>query len=129
MSGTRLRQIARLERRALPFLERKRQYDEQTAERLRDGAFTIAANLALLILFGDPKMDEPLSYAWQCALNAEAWTAYPDYLVKYERYNESEDTSVTDLGVPPIDEMPAQLRNFFAHTFCQIFLAPIRPRN
>ena len=55
MSRTRARQVARLEKLALPYIDRKRHEELERAERLashRDEAFVVIANLALLVLYG-----------------------------------------------------------------------------
>jgi hypothetical protein len=92
MSRTRLRQIARLERRALPDIERKRQYEEDKAASRREYAFRIAANIALIILYGDPRIGEPLAEAWRRCLQSPAWKAcrakHPDYIGRYRRDEE-----------------------------------------
>ena len=59
MSRTRLRQVARLEQRALPYIEERRRYEEQRRASLRERAFVVAAHLASLILYGDPRIGEP----------------------------------------------------------------------
>jgi hypothetical protein len=40
---------------------------------LRKEAFEIMASLGLLTLYGDPKIDEPLSNAWQRCVESKAW--------------------------------------------------------
>ncbi len=75
MSMTRLRQVARLEKRALPYIERKRRLAEERKASAREKAFVTVANLALLILYGAPKIGEPLTCAWQRCLQSEAWKA------------------------------------------------------
>ena len=86
MSQVRFRQVARLEKRALFYIEQKRRYEEE--ERVRSASrreryFVKIANLALLILYGDPKIGEPLTCAWQRCLESKAWKAcrekHPDY--------------------------------------------------
>jgi hypothetical protein len=88
MSRTRLRQVARLERCALPYIERKRRYDGETAASLRESAFRRAASVALLILHGDPRLGEPLRDAWVRCLQSPAWKAcrakHPDYIGRYD---------------------------------------------
>jgi hypothetical protein len=87
MSGSRLRQVARLEKRAVPYIKRMQEKREKSAASLRERAFVIVANLALLILFGDPRMGEPLSCAWQRCLESRTWKAcrekHPNYIGQY----------------------------------------------
>ncbi len=83
MSRTRLRQVARLEQRALPYIEEKRREQEERDACIRESASVIAANLAFLILYGDPRIGEPLIYACRRCLESPAWKAcrekHPDY--------------------------------------------------
>ena len=55
------------------------------------------ANLALLILYGDPKIGEPLTCAWQRCLESKAWKEcrekHPDYIGTYGRDEEGPFTS------------------------------------
>ena len=76
MSRTRLRQVARLEQRALPYIEEKRRYEEQRRASLRESAFVVAAHLASLILYGDPRIGEPLIYAWRRCLESPTFKSY-----------------------------------------------------
>jgi hypothetical protein len=65
-----MRQVARLEQRALPYIEEKRRYEEQKVTSLRERAFLKATHLALLILYGDVRIGEPLIYAWRRCLKS-----------------------------------------------------------
>jgi hypothetical protein len=53
----------------------------------RERCFIVAANLALLLLYGDPKIGEPLTDAWQRCLQSDAWkelrARHPDPLRAY----------------------------------------------
>jgi hypothetical protein len=84
MSRSRLRQVARLEKRAVPYIKLMQEKREKSAASLRERAFVILANLSLLILFGDPRMGEPLSCAWLRCLESPTWKAcrekHPDYI-------------------------------------------------
>jgi len=73
MSQVRFRQVARLEKRALFYIEQKRRYEEEERASHRERYFVKIANLALLILYGDPKIGEPLTCAWQRCLESRAW--------------------------------------------------------
>src|SRR6516225_9605835 len=87
MSRGRLRQIARLEQRALPYIARRQRDREETMAQGRERCFIVAANLALLLLYGDPKIGEPLTDAWQRCLQSDAWkelrARHPDPLRAY----------------------------------------------
>jgi hypothetical protein len=65
MSQARRRQIARLEKLAGPTIKRVRQAEEDFKVRIEDRATSHAIGLGALILYGNPKEDEPLSDAWQ----------------------------------------------------------------
>jgi hypothetical protein len=65
MSQARRRQIARLEKLAGPMIERVRQAEDAVKARIRDSAISHAIGLGALILYGNPKEDEPLSDSWQ----------------------------------------------------------------
>ncbi len=65
MSQTRSRQITRLEKLAQSYIARSRQYKAERDEYQDRRAFVVIANLALLVLYGDPKIDEPLLAAWE----------------------------------------------------------------
>ena len=87
MNRGRLRQIERLERRALPYIARQQRELEEARADARKSCFIIAANLALLLLYGDPKIGEPLTDAWQRCLQSEAWkelrARHPDPIRAY----------------------------------------------
>ena len=78
MRRTRARQVARLEKLALPYIDRKRHEELERAERSashRDEAFVVIANLALLVLYGKPAISEPLTCAWERCLASNALKA------------------------------------------------------
>ena len=56
----RLRQVARLERLVVPYLMRKEQSDVDTGRFVAGIARTKLANIALLSLYGKPRMTELL---------------------------------------------------------------------
>ena len=61
MSHTRFRQLARLEKLAQPYIQQR--WEEEASV-----AFIHVANISLLILYGNPKIDEPLPNAWKRCL-------------------------------------------------------------
>jgi hypothetical protein len=77
MSQVRFRQIARLEKLAEPYLKRRRQNEEEWQRTIR-GAVSNAAVLAFLIRYGDPKIGEPLSCAWERFTNTHVWKEFCD---------------------------------------------------
>ena len=72
MSRTRFRQIDRLETLAQPYIQTRRQLQEQWRSTLM-GAAAHAAVLAFLIRYGKPKIDEPLSHACERCTRSPAW--------------------------------------------------------
>jgi hypothetical protein len=69
MTVARRRQMARLEKLAAPRIEQirvaKAQLEQKVATGIYNDALMHAANLSLIILFGDPQIDQPLSNAWE----------------------------------------------------------------
>ena len=72
MSQVRFRQIARLEELAQPYFKRRRQIEKEWQGTIR-GAADHAAILAFVIRYGDPKIGEPLSCAWERCINTQMW--------------------------------------------------------
>ncbi len=72
MSQARFRQIARLEKLAQPYFQRKQQI-EQKWRLIPHHAASHAAILAFIIRDGDPKIGEPLSCAWERFINGPVW--------------------------------------------------------
>lgn len=65
MSQVRRRQLARLERLAKPYIEAGERWDAKLNVKILEEAKWHAIDLGFLILFGEPKRDEPLLIAWQ----------------------------------------------------------------
>jgi hypothetical protein len=72
MSVARLRQIARLEKLAKPYLKGKMQIAREWSL-TRQGAVGQAAVLAFLIRYGNPRFEEPLSCATERCAESVAW--------------------------------------------------------
>ena len=83
MSRTRLRQIARLEELAQPYIERRRQIEKEW-QWIPRGAAAHAAVLAFVIRYGDPKIGEPLSCAWERFISTDVWKEHCDKLEAME---------------------------------------------
>ena len=73
MNQARFRKTARLERLAEAYLRPKEKPDSGIEGFVRKYAFVHTANLSALILYGDPKIDEPLSFAWKRCLESSEW--------------------------------------------------------
>jgi len=74
MNQIRSRQIARLEKRALPYIKQRDRIAQQL-QKLRDGAVAHATLLAFVMRYGNPQMGEPLSEACRRVAESEAWKA------------------------------------------------------
>jgi hypothetical protein len=74
MNQIRFRQIARLEKRALPYIKRREGVAQQLRN-LRHGAVAHAAVLAFIMRYGNPQIGEPLSEACRRVTESEAWKA------------------------------------------------------
>ena len=72
MSQTRFRRIARLEKLAQPYIRRKQQIEEERRS-IPLYAASHAAILAFVIRYGDPKIEEPLSCAWERFIDGPVW--------------------------------------------------------
>ena len=72
MSRARIRQIARLQRAAQPYLKQKEQDDRKWQQTIR-GAANHAAVLAFVYRYGQPQIDEPLSDACERCAQSAAW--------------------------------------------------------
>lgn len=74
MNQIRSRQIARLEKRALPYIK-QREGIAQQLRKLHRGAVAHAAVLAFVMRYGNLQIGEPLSEACQRVAESEAWKA------------------------------------------------------
>jgi hypothetical protein len=72
----RRRQLARLERLAGPVIEHLSvagaRREREIATRIYRDALIHAANFSLIVLFGDPQINEPLSSAWERCCNSDS---------------------------------------------------------
>lgn len=72
MSIPRLRQVAALEKRMQPLIERKKALRRNAASELRVAA-SHAAAIAFISRYGGPQIGEPLARAFERVENSEAW--------------------------------------------------------
>jgi hypothetical protein len=98
MSQTRSRQITRLEKLAQSYIARKRQYEAERDEYRRRRSFVVIANLALLVLYGDPKIDEPLLAAWERCRESAAWQSCREKHGGFDDYGRETGTPFDSLG-------------------------------
>jgi hypothetical protein len=72
----RRQRVARLEKMSELYIEQVRQFNDLADAVLAEKALAHAVNLSVLIVYGDPKIDEPLSSAWQrCGNDPQTLTA------------------------------------------------------
>ena len=102
MSHIRLRQVSRLENLARHYVERGRQDRAEEQERVRKDAFVHVANLALLILYGNPKIDEPLRTAWERCRESAAWRSCREKHGGFDEYGREQTTPFDHLGAEQI---------------------------
>jgi hypothetical protein len=69
----RFRQTARLEALAAAYLRPREEAGSGFEQSVRENALVHTANLSALILYGKPKIDEPLSLAWRRCLDSAEW--------------------------------------------------------
>jgi len=74
MNQIRFRQIARLEKRASPYIKQREGIGQQLEE-LRRGAVAQATVLAFVMRYGNPQIGAPLSEACRRVAESEAWKA------------------------------------------------------
>ena len=93
MNQIRFRQIARLERRALPYIQ-QREGIAQRLQNVRHGAVSHAAVLVFLMRYGNPQIGEPLSEACRRVAESEVWNAccekFPHHCKDFRRENSFE---------------------------------------
>jgi len=87
MSQLPFRRVARLEQLANAYLKRPER-ESAREKSLRNLASQIVANLSCIILFGEPKLDEPLTKAWERCLVSAAWQACRE---KHGDFNDGRD--------------------------------------
>ena len=75
MYQIRSKQIARLEKLALPFIERRKGI-AQHWQKVRNGAVAHATLIALLVRYGNPRLGEPLSCACARVVKSELWALF-----------------------------------------------------
>jgi len=72
MNQNRFRRIARLENAARPYIAMRSRIQEEWRW-TREGAAGHAAILSFLIRYGEPRVGEPLSCAWQRVMDTDVW--------------------------------------------------------
>ena len=115
MNQIRFRQIARLEKRALPYIE-QREGMGQHLLRVRRGAVAHATVLAFLIRYGNPQIGEPLSEACRRVSESEAWRACCEKFPKYDK-NFRGDSLFVPYGRAAVSLFGDPLRHVFLSTF------------
>jgi hypothetical protein len=68
MTRANRRRLSRLEKLAEPVIVERKRREAEIVGKFRDAAGDHAVRLAVVILYGEPKIDEPLALAWSRAL-------------------------------------------------------------
>ena len=90
MIQARRQRVARLEKMSELYIE----WDDLVDAVLAEQALAHAVNLSVLIVYGDPKIDEPLSSAWQRCGNNPANPDGPLALARPPFNKAAADTAV-----------------------------------
>lgn len=104
MTRARSRRVARLESRAAAFVERRRQALAESDYLDRKCALIRVSSLSLLILYGDPRIDEPLSAAWDRCRESVEWRNCREIHGGFDEYGEERGTPFEFLGALYIAE-------------------------
>jgi hypothetical protein len=108
---TRLRHVARLERLVIPYLARKEQADVDSRRSVAGIARTKLANIALLSLYGKPRITESLENAWRRCRESSAWKACRERHPDFGDYNRDDNAT-------PFERYPAkQIAAYFERHF------------
>jgi len=98
-----MRQIARLQRLAEPYLKQKEQDDRKWELTIR-GAVQHAAVLAFLIRYGDPRLDESLSSACERCAASTAWKElreeFNSFILNQPEFKPYSSDAVSIMGDP-----------------------------
>lgn len=92
----RLRRVARLESFVIPYLARLRQEDLQRPRLMLGSARTQLANIALLSLYGKPRLTESLEQAWRRCRESSAWKTCHQRYPEFDWYGRRDDASPFD---------------------------------
>jgi len=111
MTRARFRQTARLERLAEAYLRPKEETASQFEEFVRNYAFIHTANLSALILYGDPKIAEPLSFAWRRCLESAEWQK------RREKYGGWDENGRDSCGDPFVSHGATRIAKYFREHF------------
>ncbi len=83
MSQPQFRRVARLEREMQTYRRQKDKSRLPLSEMMRRDALTCVGTLCMLVLHGNPKIDEPLRAAWRRCIESGAWKlcreSHPDF--------------------------------------------------
>jgi hypothetical protein len=111
MASARSRQATRLECLTESYLRPREKADSRFQEMVRNTAFIHTANLSALILYGNPKIDEPLSFAWRRCLESAEWQTRREKFGGWDEYGR--DTC----GDPFVSFGAARIAEYFRKYF------------
>jgi hypothetical protein len=107
----RFRQIARLESLAAAYLTSREKADSGFEQSVRENALVHTANLSALILYGKPKIDEPLSLAWRRCLDSAEWQK------RREKYGGWDEYGRDTCGDPFVSHGATRIAKYFRDHF------------
>ncbi len=110
MRQLRFRRVARFEQLANAYLQRRQKHEISMIEYLRPSACDIVANLSCLILYGEPKIDEPLRNAWERCRKSAAWRACRE---KHGGFDGNVEEDGTPFDRPGVYRIAKYFREFF----------------
>jgi hypothetical protein len=111
MSRARFRQTTRLERLAAAYLRPKDNAHSGFEQSVRNYALVHTANASALILYGDPKIDEPLSFAWRRCLASAEWQK------RREKYGGWDEYGRDTCGDPVVGFGATRIAKYFREYF------------
>jgi len=110
------RRLSRLEKLAASAVAERKRREPEKAERRRQAALYHATKLAMLILHGDPHIDEPLAIAWERALAHLGLSGTPEELL-YSRLRAALAALPGDTEIAKIASVLSSAPSWLLH-FC-----------
>lgn len=104
------RRVARFEQLANAYLQRRQKSEIYMIGPFRRSARDIVANLSCLILYGEPKINEPLRNAWERCRESAAWRACRE---KHRGLDTNGEEDVTPFDRPGVCRIAKYFREFF----------------
>lgn len=104
MNHRRYKAVTRLEEKLSSYISRQRQAQHGTIEFIQKEASAVLLNLAAICLYGEPKIEEPLTAAWERCRQSAAWQEGREKYGGFDEYGREGFTPFDDLGTEQISE-------------------------